>query len=69
MVVSRRMKLYETNDGLMVKVRWKGLSDTDDTLEPISKINEDLPILFHKILERKATPSHLVDLVKQQSSL
>lgn len=68
MVVSRLMKLVETSDDLMVQVYWKGLSDNDDTIEPISKINEEVPVLFHKLFERKATPSHLVDLVKQQLS-
>ena len=69
MPVQRLMRLVQSDDGLMVQVRWKGLPASEDTLEPISKVYEDVPELFLKLLRRKNTPSDLVDKVRSALSL
>lgn len=60
MPVQRLMRLVDTDDGLMVQVRWRGLPDSEDTLEPASKVYEDVPQLFRKLLGRQSAPVDLV---------
>jgi len=59
MPVSRLLRLIDDPNGLMVQVRWRGLPDSEDTLEPISRVYEDVPELFLKLIERKNTPQDL----------
>lgn len=42
MVLQRLMRLLNTKDGLIIYVRWRGLPDSEDTVEPIVKIFEDV---------------------------
>ncbi len=37
MPVPRLMGLKETEDGLQVQVRWRALSNSEDTLEPLQR--------------------------------
>ena len=60
MPVARLMRLVDSPDGLLVQVRWRGLCDSEDTLEPIGRVYEDVPQLLWKLLRRKNTPSNLV---------
>lgn len=59
MPVQRLMRLVDTEDGLMVLVRWSGLPDSEDTLEPLKKVYEDVPGLLAKLLQRQHTPAKL----------
>lgn len=43
MPVARVMVLEETPDGLPVYVGWKGLESTEDTLEPLGQVKEEVP--------------------------
>ena len=61
MPVQRLMHLVETDAGLMVRVRWRGLPASEDTDEPIQRVHEDIPGLFQKLLLRKNTPSRLAE--------
>lgn len=61
MTVQRLMGLEEHSDGLYVVVRWKGLPDSDDTLEPIAKVHEDVPAMLERLFQRKNTPRDLVE--------
>ena len=56
MVVHRLKKLVEVDGELMVQIRWRGLPDSEDTLEPIKQVYDDVPTLFEKLLSRKNTP-------------
>lgn len=60
MEVQRLMPIVETDDGLKVQARWKGLTNADDTLEPLQEIHEDVPDLLLKLLQRKNTPADVV---------
>ena len=61
MVVQRLLGLVETDDGLKVSIRWKGLPETEDTVEPLQQVYEDVPGLLVKLLNRKNLPTHLAD--------
>lgn len=69
MPVSRLIKLVDDDGTLCVQVRWKGLSPSDDTLEPISRVHEDVPQLFLKLLDRKNTPADLRQRVRDELGL
>lgn len=61
MPVAPLMKIVDTADGMMVQVRWKGLSQNEDTLEPPARIFKDVPRMLHRLLARKNTPKQLAD--------
>ena len=70
MVVSRLLGLEDTaENGLQVRVRWKGLGQDEDSLEPLSRVAEDVPTLFEKMLKRKSTPKNLVAKARAQLAL
>ena len=69
MLVSRLMALEEHSDSLFVRIRWKGLENTEDTLEPIARVHEDVPQLFEKLLNRKSTPANLIAKARKQLAL
>ena len=58
MVVHRLKKLVEVDGELMVQIRWRGLPDSEDTLNPIKQVYDDVPTLLEKLLSRKNPPSH-----------
>lgn len=55
------MRLEEHPDGLYVFVRWKGLSHSDDTVEPLQKTYEDVPQMLERRLSRQKTPKELAE--------
>ena len=69
MPVARLMRLVDTEEGLKVLVRWKGLSNNDDTLEPVTKIYEDVPQMLLRLLQRKNMPEDVVRKARQILSL
>ncbi len=69
MPVARLMGLDETTDGIYVRVRWRGLPHSEDTLEPNLKVYEDAPALVKKLLSRKSLPRALVARAKSALSL
>lgn len=60
MHVQRLIWLVDTEDGMMVHVRWSGLSKSEDTLELVARVNEDVAQLSKKLLDRKNAPIALV---------
>ena len=56
MLVARLMGLLDTDDGVMVQVRWKGLSSHEDTTEPFARVFEDVPQLLKHLLDWKIIP-------------
>lgn len=66
MEVQRLMRLLENKDGLIIYVCWRGLSDSDDTVQPIKTVYEDIPILLLKLLRRKKTTKHLVEKARRE---
>lgn len=60
MSVHRLVCLLESEDGLVVEVRWSGSPDSEDTFEPFAEVSEDVSGLLRKLLLRKNTPSDLV---------
>lgn len=69
MPVARLMGIQESSDGLVVHVRWKGLPHSEDTLEPILKVFEDVPVMLTNLLKRKSIPKRLVTLAKSEIGL
>lgn len=69
MVVQGLLKLVDTDDGLKVQVRWRGLPDSEDTLEPLLQIYEDVPDLLMKLLRRKNAPWDLVERAQRELHL
>lgn len=53
------MCLVDEPDGLNVLVRWKGLPHSEDWLEPLEHVYEDVPAMLLRLLERQNTPSSL----------
>lgn len=58
--VARLLRLFEQDNELFVLVRWKGLEDSEDTLEPLQRVEEDVPQLFPKLLRRKNANARLL---------
>ena len=56
MIVSRLMRLEKTPTDLCVRVRWRGLTSSEETLEPIGRVHADVPQLFMRLLIRKRQP-------------
>ena len=69
MPVARLLELVEKEGQLFVRVRWKGLQTSEDTLEPIEKVFEDVPKMFVRLLDRKTTPVVLAKCARQHLSL
>ena len=63
------MGLEETEDGIMVHVRWRGLPNSEDTLEPLQRVHEDVPQMLRSLLSRKSIPKALVNLDKAALAL
>ena len=56
MSVKRLMLLIDSDSGVKVLVRWKGLPDTEGTLELLTRIYEDVQQMLPRLLERKNMP-------------
>jgi len=69
MVVARLLRLEEHEDGLYVVVRWKGLPNSEDSVEPLEKVYEDVPRMLERLLARKNTPSGLAAKARSILSL
>ena len=69
MTVQKLLRLVRNPEGFHVLVRWKGLPSSDDTLEPLRNVYEDVPAMLKKLLERKTTPTHLANDEKQALEL
>lgn len=60
MPVQRLMRLIESEEGLFVLICWRGMPQTEETLEPLNKIHEDVPQLLEKLFCCKNIPDSLV---------
>lgn len=70
MPVARLMRLEETDDRtLKVVVRWKGLPHSEDTLEPLHRVYEDVPRMLLRLLQRKSTPQRLAEKARRALAL
>ena len=69
MIVSRLMGLEETPTGLCVRVRWRGLPPSEETLAPIGRVHADVPQLFMKLLSRKTTAGQLSAKARRELGL
>ena len=69
MPVARLMGLEDTENGIMVHVRWRGLPNTEDTLEPLQQVYDDVPQMLMRLLLRKSTPKALVQRAKAALTL
>lgn len=57
--VSRLLRITEQSGSLFVTFHCKDLSSTDETVEPLTGVYEDVPQLTLKLLDRKNTPAKL----------
>ena len=69
MPVSCLMRLEDTEDGLKVLVRWKGLPNSEDSLEPLARVYEDVPQMLLRLLQRKNTPIPLAEKARRALAL
>ena len=69
MPVTRLMKLIEEPNGLMVQVCWKGLPASEDTLEPLARVAEDVPQMLERLLSRKNGDPRLIAKARRAISL
>jgi len=69
MQVQRLMRLAEGPSGILVVVRWRGLPASEDTMEPLRHIYEDVPQMLLNLFNRKSTPSHMVLRAKSELGL
>lgn len=65
MPVPRLIQLVDSDDWVMVQICWGGLPESEDTLEPVRKVNKDVSALFLKFLGRKNTAEYLVSKTRQ----
>ena len=63
------MRLEEHDDGLDVLVGWKGLLYSEDTLEPLGNVYEDVPRILERLVTRKNTPTHLAEKARSLLAL
>lgn len=64
MAVQPLKRLTETIEDLMVTVRWKGLPESEITLESVAKVFQEVTQWFRQLLERKSTPTGLAYKVR-----
>lgn len=64
MIVQRLMCMVEESGGIYVQVLWKVLVESDDTMEPLTSITEDLKHILLLLLQRKNAPWQLVAKVR-----
>ena len=69
MPVARMKRLVDTEDGLKVIVRWKGLPNSEDTEEPLERVFEDVPQMLLRLLRHKNTPAPLAEKARSPLSL
>lgn len=67
--VARLMRLVDDPNGMKVLVRWKGLPNSEDSLEPLARVFEDVPQMVTRLLHRKNTPSDLADKARRVFAL
>lgn len=66
MEVQHLMRLFKSEEALMVEVCWHSLPEPKDTDKPIQKIYEDVPELLVKLLRCKYFPPSLVEKVQRE---
>lgn len=59
MQVQRLLRLQDTDTGLKVHIRWRGLPASENTTKPIQQVYKNVPSLLIKLIDRKATPKDL----------
>lgn len=69
MVIHRLLRLVENGSGIYVVVRWRGLPESEDTLEPLVNIYKDVPQLLLKLQLRKSTPQTLAQKARHELQL
>lgn len=69
MQVQHLMRLVESTDGIKVQVRWRGLSESQDSLQCLQAVYEDVPDLLLKLLQRMNAPANLVAKVSPELHL
>lgn len=67
--VQRFMCLVETDNELIFQVRWRGLPESEDTIEQLQKIEEDVPELLLKLFCCKNAPEDLVTKTRRYFQL
>lgn len=53
LVVQRLMHIEDREYRLMFKVRWRGLPESEDTIDTTAHIDKDVPQLLLELLGRK----------------
>ena len=69
MPIHRLINLKKQDNEIMVHVRWKGLPTSQDTLEPLNNVYEDVPQMLTRVLNRKSPNSTLVSEARKQLHL
>lgn len=69
MPVARIMGLEDSSDGIQVQIHWKGLEDSEDSLEPLQRAYEDVSQMVERLLKRKSIPSKMVQKARASLAL
>ena len=59
--MARLLRLMDEQDGMKALVRWKGLPNSEDTLEPLARVYEYVPEMLLRLILRKTTSIALDD--------
>lgn len=69
MPVVRLLKLVQDDEKRFIQVRWKCLSKSEYTFEPLARMYEDIPAMVLKLLRRKKTLSELAAKARKELRL
>ena len=69
MPIHQLIDLKKQDNEIMVHFRWKALPTSQDTLEPLKNVYEDVPQMLTRLLNRKTTNSTLVSEARKQLHL
>lgn len=69
MQIPRLFQLTDGTVGLRVLIRWCELLTSEETLEPLKKVYEDVPKLLVKKLDRTSTPADLASRARRELGL
>lgn len=61
MPVGRQIRPEESDGGLSVLLRLRGIPPSEDTLEPLERVYEEVIQRIVKLLARRSTPNELDD--------
>lgn len=69
MILHCLQERVDTDKGIKVRIRWRGLPDSEDTLEPLLQVYEDVPQLLLNLLRLENTSTDLAAKARRELHL